>query len=221
VTTGTGCITRRKRTEFASPLAVTLGLLTWIAANGCATSNKPAAVVPTSSPKSAASVDSCSPVSYFQLDSGTLLDDHNKGLRKWEFTREATDNKQRVTLILEAICGSMVEQVLYPFEPSYYSRPAMTSVPSTSMGWRPVTLLQMKDRNEPNEAIVADLIRDPEFVFWKDRWSTVVNVFTRDGAVEQCVLVGNVEPGTNLLQIRRMDIAHLKPRGTYRWGRIP
>jgi hypothetical protein len=212
------CIILRKRTEFVSPLAVTLGLLTWIAANGCATPNRPAEVAPTSAPKPSGSVDSSSPVSYFQL-SGRSLDGLNDGLREAEFTREATDNKQRVAFEIGGFCAGRVEMVLYPYDPNRHA--AMAFAPVANITAHPLEWLQMKDRNEPNEAIVADLIRAPEFVFWKDRWSTVVNVFTRDGRVEQCVLVGNVEPSTNLLQIRRMDIAHLKPRGTYQWGRIP
>jgi hypothetical protein len=212
------CIDLMKRTEFAGPSAATFCLLMWIMASGCGTAKKPAVVPPRTVSGPSASEDANGPGPYFHVDSGMMLTDINTAFREKGFTKEALGDHWRLRLLGD-ICCRTVEFALCPDWP--VSLMGSTHVPSADMRPDPWEWLKDEDRNEPNKAKVASLIRRPEFVFKGGNWNIVMNVFTRDGRVEQCMLAGDTDPRTNLLQVKRVDVTHLKPPGTYKWTRIP
>ena len=199
-----------KKFGVGSLLAVTFGLLMCVAVNGCATREKPSAA---SAPSD---VNDLQP--YLRIDSGDVLAYVNDGLRVWKFTRDSLEDKRGVWLTLDVVCD-LVDGQIYP-ERRAPNQPSqkMTSVgvapwPDSSSGW-----LRGKEKSE---AVFAELTRDPEFVFKGDAWTVVVNIFNRDGSLDRWEFAGNVEPETNLLQARRIDIARLKPPGTFSWAYLP
>jgi hypothetical protein len=203
---------RRKR-EIERLFTAAFGLLLCVAATGCGPSKTPSVVRPTTTANMTTATDANSLGFYFTVDSGPVLAQVNDAWRVWRFTRDAVGNRMDVWNILGQTCG-FVETLVNPDHVGVSSR--MFAGATVMCNW-PSEWLREEDRNEPNKAIVAELLRDPEFVFKGADWTVVVNVFRADGRVERWELAGNMERETRLMRVKRIHVAPLKPVGTYQW----
>jgi hypothetical protein len=72
-------------------------------------------------------------------------------------------------------------------------------------------------RTEKSEAVFKELAREPKFVVEGGDWTVVFNVFNIDGRVDRLRVAGHHDPEANLMRIRQVDIARVKPPGSFRW----
>jgi hypothetical protein len=206
-----GHITLQKKTEVGSLFVATLGWLIWITAGGCESSEKPAVAPPRATANASGSIDVNSPVPYFHADSGEILASINQVFRLVGLKRDTLDKKCRVWEVLDEVCDSSVK-LIHPGPPYQHLIGRVASVGSASCGVPPEDWL---GGTEESLAIATELTRDPEFVFKGNDWTVVLNVFNRDGSVDRWRLAGSLEPGTDLMLAERIDIAHLKPPGSF------
>ncbi len=74
--------------------------------------------------------------------------------------------------------------------------------------------------SEKSVAVLKDLCKDPQFMFQEDTWTVVFNIFTFDGSVDRWKVIGEHDPKANKNQILNIDVAPLKPAGTFSWPYI-
>lgn len=74
---------------------------------------------------------------------------------------------------------------------------------------------------EEDGAVLRELSRDPHFTFDGNTWSVMFNVFKADGSVDRWRVVGEHDPQANRNQILNIEIAPLKPAGTFSWPFMP
>jgi hypothetical protein len=70
---------------------------------------------------------------------------------------------------------------------------------------------------EESEAALKALFRDLEFVFEESRWTVSFNVLVPDGGVDRWTLIGQHNAQTNTNEVWDVDIARVKPAGTFSW----
>jgi hypothetical protein len=210
---GTIYITSQERIGTGGVFVVVFGLLVFAEGSGCGPSKTPSVVRPTTTPNTPAATDVNSLGLYFTVSSGPVLARVNDAWQVWGVTRDTLDDKVDVWSLFVQTCGFVDELT----NPDHARITSWMFVGARAMFKGPSDWLREKDRNEPNEVVVAELFRDPEFVFKGADWTVVVNVFRLDGRVDRWELAGNMERETKLLRAKRIHVAPLKPVGTYQW----
>jgi hypothetical protein len=70
---------------------------------------------------------------------------------------------------------------------------------------------------EKDGAVLRELCEDPVFAFEGNTWTVVFNNFKADGAVDRWRVIGDHDPQRNRNEILNIEVAPLKPPGTFFW----
>jgi hypothetical protein len=194
----------RDVTKIQVPVLIAL-LLTFIGANGCAGVRTSAGEPSGPSGAASASTDVNVPIPYFRLGPAAELNALNEQLREYRFTRYHFDNPGMVIGFLAKIKDYVRAHV----------DPNVRGIPSHYLGYeRNSSWLR---GTQTSEAILIDLSRDPDVVLNGNDWTIISNMFRADGGVDQWRLTGAHDPQANINRITHLDVARLKPAGTFRY----
>jgi hypothetical protein len=202
-----------RKPKLGNLFASLFGLLTFVAVNGCAESERDRVPPPAVRATASNPGDANRPAPFFQVDSRKELEPINKAFQGYRFTRRDFDNGMKVWQCLE-----LVSQLVH-IETTGASVGAVhlntTLVGSTAFGMDPNEWLRVRDAK--SEAVFRELTRAPQFLLQGDNWTITFNVFHRDGRVDQWMVAGSHDPKASIVQLRRAEVARLKPPGTFRW----
>jgi hypothetical protein len=127
----------------------------------------------------------------------------NESLKDYRFTRQDFNEPQEF------------DSFLHKLVVLYYDAPA--HLVCSSIAWRMIEngVDSWLQGAEKSEAVLKKLCRDPEFMFEGNKWIVVFNVLKPDGSVDKWKAVGEHDPENNTNRIEKIEVAALRPKGTF------